>query len=342
MQRRWFQLIAAGILALGAASEGFAQPGCGGFGFGRRSFAFGSNRVLGGGWYGAGFGWGAGWGCRPCFGWRPACGGWPVNSWWGPGWGGLGYGWGWPGCGYGGWYGGVRYSGVESVFLSVPFGGGASFFSGSVVPYPVPVWTPYAVPVPFWLGAAPARSPRARFAASAPPSVRALPAEPTRAVAAIASPSRTVPATSMVARRRAARLVAAGDRALAASAGGRVGMKAAEASYRRAVAAVADDPDVLIRHAVVLTLQGRNVEAAAACERAIALDGRLADRPADRRPGELPPVVARGRRILADLAGHTEVADAAARASIAALEARWIDGAAAPVVALAARGPSGR
>jgi len=121
-------------------------------------------------------------GCRPCFGWRPACGGWPVNSWWGPGWGGLGYGWGWPGCGYGGWYGATRYSGVESVFLSVPFGGGASFFSGSVVPYPVPVWAPYAVPVPFWLGAAPARSPRARFAASAPPSVRSLPAEPTRAL----------------------------------------------------------------------------------------------------------------------------------------------------------------
>ena len=336
MRQRWLQLIFTGMLLLGAASEGLGQPGCGGFGFARRSVVFGG-------------GWRGGWGCQPCFGWRPACfgwrpacGGWPVNSCWGPGWGGSGYGLGWPGCGFGGLYGGSRSYGFESVFLSLPYGGGASFFSGSVVPYPVPVWVPYAapyaVPVPLWFGAVRGRGPLASAEALAP----ARPVEMTRGLAAIARSPGAVRSSSPGARKRATKLVAVGDGELLASAGGTAGLKAAEVSYRRATAAVTDDPELHIRHALALAWLGRNAEAAAACSRAVAIDGRLSDRPADRQPGQLPPIVFRGQRILADLAAHLDAEDVAARASVAAFEARWIRGEAAPIEALAARGPSGR
>jgi hypothetical protein len=117
---------------------------------------------------------------------------------------------------------------------------------------------------------------------------------------------------------------------------------AAEASYRRAASTTDDDPDLHIRHALALTWLGRSDEAAAACLRAVSLDGRLADRPAERLPDELPPVVARGQRILADLAIAGQADDAEASAAVAAFQARWIGRAEAPLAALAARGSADR
>ncbi|MBM4022285.1 MAG: hypothetical protein FJ284_08605 [Planctomycetes bacterium] len=102
-----------------------------------------------GGWYG---GWRAcGWTACPPWGgyaWPSIC---SPRPWCGP-W------YGWPGCGGGGWYGGATFFGDQSVSLAWPAGGGATFFSGSVVPFPVLYAVPYGVPCPVavpWFGAPP-------------------------------------------------------------------------------------------------------------------------------------------------------------------------------------------
>ncbi len=326
MRKTWFSALVAALIVVAGAPEASAWRGCGRVGFVNRGFGYGWgwNRgwcgpgLVGPGFVGPGCGWGFGY--RQCFGWRAPC---------------IGYGYGWPG--FGGWYGG-GFSGCESVFLSVPFGGGATFFSGSVVPYPVPVWAPYGA-APFWFGevARPRAATRAVEASSVrvnPSPVRPLPT----AVAAAPAPGLRRPIT-VAARKRAAGLVTAGDRHLLASGAEPARLSAAAASYRRAVAAAADDPDLHIRQALVLTWLGRGDEAEAACARAVALDGRLADE----EPGQVAPLLARGRRILQGLADDLPAGDAPARTMLAAIEERWLRGPeVVQAVALAANTPSDR
>lgn len=334
MRKTWFSAVVAALIVVVAAPEALAWRGCGRIGFVNRGFGYGwgwNRGWCGPGVFGPGFvgpGWGSGFGCRPCFGWRAPCFGWRAPC----------FGYGWPG--FGGWYGGGFYSGFGSVSLAVPYGGGATFFSGSVVPFPVPVWAPCAVP-PLWFGATTRPRAAVEALAAAPAPVRAAPAParlvPTAVAAAPAPGLRRI--VTVAARKRAAGLVAAGDRHLLASGGERAGLSAAAASYRRAVAAAADDPDLHIRQALVLTWLGRGGEAEAACARAVALDGRLAEE----GPGRVAPVVARGRRILQGLAADLPAGDAPARTMLAAIEERWLRGAeAAPAVALAAHTQSDR
>ncbi len=327
MRSTWFSAMVAALIVVAGAPEALAWRGCGRVGFVNRGFGYGwgwsrgwcGPGLVGPGFVGPAYGWG--FGCRPFFGWRAPC---------------ISYGYGWPG--FGGWYGGGFSSGCESVFLSVPFGGGATFFSGSVVPYPVPVWAPYGVP-PFWFGEV--SRPRAAMTAVAASPVQVIPA-PVRpvptAVAAAPAPRLRRPIT-VAARKRAAGLVTAGDRHLLASGAEPARLSAAAASYRRAVAAAADDPDLYIRQAMVLTWLGRGDEAEAACARAVALDGRLAED----EPGQVAPLRVRGRRILQDLAADLPAGDAPARTMLAAIEERWLHGdVSAPAVALAANTPADR
>jgi hypothetical protein len=350
MRRAWLVAGAALAIAVGGTAQALAQPGCGpfGFGFANRSFVYGSSRFIGGGWCGPGIGWGHRFGCGPAWpmvGWRSGCFGWTVTPWAGGVWA-SGFGcmpssgwWGWPGCGFGGWYGGTSWSGVQSVSLAVPSGGGASFFSGSVVPCPFPVWAPDAVGyrwrAPLLGGVAVRRTPAgANLLRSG-----VVPSQPALAVAGRQIPRPQPPRPAgIVARKRAAKHVADGDRQLIASGGERSGLSAAAASYRRAALAAADDPDLHIREALVLTWLGRSEDAAAACGRAVALDGRLAGRD----QGQVPAVVARGQRIIGELAGGVAFHDARAREAVAALAERWTRGMVAPVSALAAAGASDR
>ncbi len=325
--------VALVLVAVSAAGEAHAQPGCGRPGISSRGFVFGSGRFLAGGTYGLQVGWGWGGGCSPCLGWRPPCSDRPMRCWSRP-FCGPGFGWGsWPRCGFGGWYGTGFAYGADSVFLATPFGGGATFFSGSIVPFPEPVWAPgggwCSGPLPLWLGAA--SGPTATIASIPPRGAAPEPLlQPTAAIATrpLPNPPRTI---AVAARRRAARLVAAGDRQLLASGGERAGLMAAAASYRRAAAAAADDPDLHIREALVLTWLGRREAAEAACGRAVAIDGRLAERQA----GGIAGVVARGRRLLDDLASGLAVDDARGRAAVAAIQDRWQPGREAQIAALA-------
>jgi hypothetical protein len=320
-------LLLTATLSLLTTSAAVAAPWCGSFGYGNAGYAAGysiaaSRSVWGGGWCGPRWGWGCGpriprW-CGPC---GPAfprrcwpnvwVGGWPTGGWCGTPWFGGGYGAGW-------------YRGYDSVFLSAPAGGGATFFSGAIVPYPVPVgwygwpanwlpgwgvtpWgisaTPYGTLLPAGVGpqfgpagvlpflgvnaAAEARGPAVE------PSAR-LAVEPRPVIAASIAPTgRTVAirASNGLARLRAARLVAAGDAQLRKAAGDREKLTAALASYRQAAAAAADQPDTHVRQAVVLVALDRAAEAKSSIERAIAIDGRLAA-PAGPAPGDRRQAVA--------------------------------------------------
>ncbi|MFM1902399.1 MAG: hypothetical protein RLZZ440_299 [Planctomycetota bacterium] len=330
MRRTWLTVVAMAGLALVGSLEARGQLGCGRFGFTGRGIGCGSSRFLASGFCGPRFGWGGR--CSPWLGWRAPC--------WGPPVCGPAFGWGcWPNYGFGGWYGTGFAYGAESVFLAAPFGGGATFFSGSVVPFPVPVWAPgawYPGPAPLWFGGA--SRPTATVASA--PSRPAAPAPRFDPASAIAVRPRPNPprTTTVAARRRAARLVAAGDRQLLASGGERAGLTAAAASYRRAAAAAADDPDLHIREALVLTWLGRQEAAAAACGRAVAVDGRLADRQA----GDPPGIVARGQRLIDELASGLAADDIRGRAALASLKERWQPGQAAPVAALAVTSPADR
>jgi hypothetical protein len=243
-----------------------------------------------------------GWG-----GWcGPRWGGWcaPRWNWCGPRWGWGCRPWGW-GCAP--WYGATTWSGYDSVSLSVPVGGGATFFSGALVPYPVyggwgypATWVPggygwYGYPYgtvlpsgfapqfgpagvfPFLgLGASTANANAGALAARAPTASRPVIA------AAPQGGGRTavVRASTGVARLRAARLVAVGDRNLRAADGDPVRLTAALDAYRRAAAIAQDQPDIQLRQSLVLMALDRQDQADAAISRAVAIDGRLAPVPA--------------------------------------------------------------
>jgi len=314
------------------AEPAHAQRVCRGFGPGY-GVAVARSCWYPGGWYG---GWRTAciprpWACRP-WGWGAACTSWGVPVWprvCGPRpWCGPWYGW--PGCGFGGWYGGGSFFGYESVSLAVPPGGGATFFSGSAVPFPVPYGVPYGVPYPVavpWFGAA------VRPAAVAP-IVAAHRSE--QRLRRSDSPARIVPPpprpVMVLARRRARTLVAQGDDLLRRAAGDPVRLEAAASAYRRAAAVAADDPDVHIRHAIVLAALGRRAESGQAARQAAAIDGRLADRPGERNGDEATPLVARGRAILRTIAA---VEDGPLPGPFAELATAWAGGGPRPLGAVA-------
>ena len=243
-----------------------------------------------------------GWG-----GWcGPRWGGWcaPRWNWCGPRWGWGCRPWGW-GCAP--WYGATTWGGYDSVSLSVPVGGGATFFSGALVPYPVyggwgypATWVPggygwYGYPYGTVLpsGFAPQFGPAGVFpflglgASTANVNAGALVARASTAsrpviAAAPQGGGRTalVRASTGVARLRAARLVAVGDRNLRAADGDPVRLTAALDAYRRAAAIAQDQPDIQLRQSLVLMALDRRDQADAAIGRAVAIDGRLAPVPA--------------------------------------------------------------
>lgn len=332
------RLLAVLVIAsvVGGSTPAQAQRWCTDFGYGNGGYDAGYSMVVG---RRCGWGYGGGYGCLPRFScWRPC---WrPYRGFCGA----PGFSFGWPRCGFGGWFGSSSFYGTQSVYLAAPFGGGASFFSGSIVPYPVPYAVPYAVPYPY---AVPAIAPWPWFsdatarpaAAQAVAAVRAVAGPAARAagprgpvVIAQASPSARLRAAHPASRRRAADLVATGDRQLREAGGDGRRLKAAAEAYRRAAAAAADDPDIHIRHAIALVAAGRPADADAAARRAVALDGRLGAERGDRGPDEPAPVVARGATILREIAAaHPEAAESMAR-----LAAAWTDRGAGPLARLAA------
>lgn len=240
---------------------------------------------------------------------------WGWGGWCGPRWGGwcapaggwCGPRWGWPcrPCGWGcaPWYGGAAWGFSDAVYLSVPTGGGATFFSGSLVPYPVwggwgypATWAPgvygwYGYPYGASLpsGFAPQFGPAGVLpflrlgASTANAGAGALVARtPTASRPVIAATPQSggrpalVRGSTAIARLRAARLVAAGDRHLRAAQAGPASLTAALDSYRRAAAIAEDQPDIQLRQALVLVALGRQDQADAAIGRAVAVDGRLA------------------------------------------------------------------
>lgn len=352
----------------GDAGCGAVVPGGGGFG----------NAGFGAGYSMSGFrgGW-VGGGCGPVISCRPRWSGWCR-----PGWGG-GYGWdvgcrplcpprpwcqprcapfGWSGswcgtpawnpCGWGGWGGGTVWGFRDSVFLSVPGGGGMTFFSGTAVPYPVfggPYgwgggfgWTP-------WLGAA-AEPGVGTVAAGNRGGARPVIAAAPRA----AGRQAPIRASSGLARLRAARLVARGDAQLRDAGQDPARLEAALASYRQATAAAQDQPDALIRQALVLEALDRRAAAEAVLDQAVAIDGRLAD-PGDvanriaaseapdpifdgRPRADLPPLAARGLAVLREI-GATAGAEGEPAAAIAWLADRWSASWGRGVTAMAANRP---
>lgn len=322
------RLLAALLIAVAVTSpsEAQAQRFCRGFGYGNIGYGAGYSIAVSRGW-----GWG-GYGCLPRFScWRPC---WrPYRAFCGV----PTYSYGWPGCGFGGWSGYSTFYGTQSVYLAAPFGGGATFFSGGIVPYPVPYAVPYAVPyvAPWpWFGAvtAPRAAGQATVvarAAGVPAARAAVPRDPM--AIAQASPSARLRAAHPASRRRAAALVATGDRQLREAGGDARRLRAAAEAYRRAAAATADDPDIHIRHAIALDAAGRPADADAAAQRAVALDGRLGPEPGGRGPDEAAPLAARGATILREIAA----ADPAAEEPIARLAAAWAARAAGPLARLA-------
>lgn len=305
----------------------------------------------------SGWGWGGGWRAA---GWGRACGSRPVCA----GWSAPGFQWGTP-CWGGGWFGGPAWRSEDSVFLSVPAGGGATFFSGALVPtrvwgwgYPTNwapgwqacpggfFWTPYAVPLPAGVGPqfGPAGvlpfmglssvAPAGRQAAGQA-VVRAGNGAPRPVIAAAKAGGRALAmrASSPAARVRAARLVAVGDRHLRAAAGDPAQAAPAADAYRRAAAIAPDQPDIHVRHAVALVALGRAAQADDALAKAVAVDGRLADRVAaagdgppdpvfgDRAAGEPTPLAARGAAILREI-GSGDQADRPGLGRMAELWAR--------------------
>lgn len=316
-----------------AAAQAFGNAG---YAAGYSMAGVGSHR------WGSGY-WSSGGVCGPW--WRGGC-----NLAGGPAAAG-GFWFGWPGLGFGGCQGASSWGGGDSVILSVPPGGGATFFSGRQVPFVtgvVPVvggwpmnwypgyavgpvgWYPVAVPAPFgvgprfgpagilpFLGADAGGAARDGLAAARPAVARQ--------VAARVAPR----PVNDAARRRAARLVATGDRHLrAARAGVPAGARAAVDAYRRAAAAAPDDADIRIREALALVALGDANAADVALLRATAIDGRLAAAPprrgdappdpvfGDRAADAAPPLAARGTAILREIGG-VDAAD------VEWLAARW-------------------
>jgi tetratricopeptide (TPR) repeat protein len=244
----------------------------------------------------------------------------PASAWCGR-WQGGGFGWYRPACFrpfayrpfcppvYG--YGFTNYR----TFSYCSSYGSPGFFSGWSYPYaygcnwysynPM-IYTPYynCYPSAFAPVYGPAGVlPFMGFGAAASPaaSVQSIAARQPSARPALvaAAPRATALATSLrssnaQARLRAGRLMAVGDRHLRSAVDDPARLARALDSYRRAATIAPDLPDNHLRQAIVLTALDRQDDAAAAIQRAIAIDGRLGDDPraAVAAAGRLPPVPA--------------------------------------------------
>lgn len=295
----------------------------------------------------------AGW-CGPRFGWcGPRWGGWcgpRWGGWCGPGWGFRPWGWrrwcapavapygyGWPA-----WYGSTWYPSCGSVWMGTP--GGGSLFSGSVVPVPTIGWPLIAPGFVSTNTAAPATAAlaSARPASAVPPVAQTMLAtiRDMRARREATMAAGVPRASNAVGRLRAARLVAVGDRHMRDAGGDAAKFRLAADAYRRAAAIAADQPDTFVRQALALVASGDRVAADAALARAAAIDGRLAaavSGPAatvgdpvfgDRPAGSVPPVVARGRFILRQIAGPAAGQAGAGGedfSAVATAAARWAE-----------------
>jgi hypothetical protein len=258
---------------------------------------------LSGGYGNAGFSagyssWIGGFGCRPLW---STCG-FGLSSC-GPCWPG---GAGWclprrcdPWIPWSGRYGFSRSWVGESVVLSVPAGGGATFFSGGVNSFVLPgAWYPYGygcgpsayggvlfTPYGTWLpaGYGPSFGPAGVFpflnafgTATAPVASAAKPQ--------LAAVDRVPPVrgSNADARRRALKLVAVGDRHLRAAANAPGRLTGALDAYRRAATIAADLPDTFVRQAIVLVALGREDQARLALTRVTAIDPRIGEVAGDR------------------------------------------------------------
>lgn len=234
--------------------------------------------------------------CVPLFSpapwsYQPFCG--PTFG--GPGWGSVG--WGFNGCGLG-------VSSYRVFSYSTP-----GFWCGSWYPCVVPLYPGglYSFyPSPFYPG------PIFR------PWVPCARAPVARVTQVAMRPVEAVRVASQATRLRAAKLVAIGDRHLRAAVADHVKLRPALDAYRRAETIAADEPDTLLRQALVLTALDRPDDAAAALRRAAAIDGRLADAPApvagaerlpldpvfgDRPLGSPSPLAARSAGLVAGIFG---------------------------------------
>ena len=309
------------LVAGGSAADAQARWWCrgafvpAGFAYGNVGYAAGysvaATRWGWGGWCGPRWGWGY----RPCGFVRPFC-----NPWYAPT-----FSIGCPPYGVGGWYGATTFGCADSVYLATPAWGGASFFSGSIVPFPyLGAWgypttwlpgcyaspggvicTPYGTPLPGGSGFGPVFGPAGVLpflgvtastmgsaGAVASPAVvaaRSVPAaRPVIAAAARSGggPAVVIRASGGLARLRAARMVAVGDRHLRAAQADPARLQLALDAYRRAAATAQDQPDTYVRQAIALVALGRRELADAALDRAVAVDGRLGTRAA--APANLP------------------------------------------------------
>lgn len=351
MRRCWWLIAAAALVAVvdGQSARGWGSYGNGGCGPGFAGVPV-TAQHCGDGWSSQG---GV---CGPW--WSGGC-----NTVCGPG-AGPGFWFGFPGFGFGGCYGSTRVVGAESVYLPVPNGGTAYFFSGRLVPfvaacewyeypvygYPVygyptfgyPGWTyPVSGPViaPRRAGFVPRyyhpRGLRPHFGANVPAAEAGNAAPAARPLVASRQPSVPRPSNA-AARSRAAKFVASGDRRLREAEGAAARLESALGLYRQAAAAVQDDPDIHVRQALALVALGRFDQAERALDRAVAIDGRLAAEPLNRVAGPPDPVFGdrpadsrsplaeRGQAILDDIAAEAG-GDAAATESLARLARRWSD-----------------
>lgn len=371
--------VCAALLAFGFAAEAragrffcrgpYAAPT---FAYGNAGYAAGySTAVTRWGWGGwCGPRWG-GW-CAPRWGW---CG--PRWNWCGPRWGWGCRPWGW-GCAP--WYGATTWGCTDSVYLAAPAGGGATFFSGSLTPYPVwggwgfpATWVPgaygwYGYPAGVSLpgGFAPQFGPAGVMpflgAATANPSAGAVvanspaaAARPTITVAARGGGRAAIRASTAVSRLRAARQVAVGDRHLREAQGEPARIAQAIDAYRRAAAIAPDQPDIHLRQALALVALGRDGQADEAIDRAVAVDGRLAAAPpqpanglqaapdpvfGDRPAGSPPAFATRGAAILQEIAAQAGGGEG--REVVAVLADRWSRRFDRGIAAIAANPAAGR
>jgi len=247
------------------------------------------------------------------------CPPWPVC--WDPcGFGSFGWrrgGWWSGGCGWDPWVGPAWYGPwvcptpavIWPPIVVSPFG---SYFSSWLPAGTVPVFGPAGVAPYLGLTA------RGPLATGFVPGIAAARRDDgRRLLAGLTNPApakATARSSNRVALQRAARLVAKGDDALRAAVADERRLADALDAYRRAVAVAPDLPDTFVRQAIALVAAGRDDDAAAALGRAVALDRRLglaplpapAGRPADpvfgdRPAGSAPPVIARGRALLAEV-----------------------------------------
>ena len=342
------------------------------FAYGNAGYAAGySTAVTRWGWGGwCGPRWG-GW-CAPRWGW---CG--PRWNWCGPRWGWGCRPWGW-GCAP--WYGSTTWGCTDSVYLAAPAGGGATFFSGSLTPYPVwggwgfpATWVPgaygwYGYPAGVSLpgGFAPQFGPAGVMpflgAATANPSAGAVvanspaaAARPTITVAARGGGRAAIRASTAVSRLRAARQVAVGDRHLREAQGEPARIAQAIDAYRRAAAIAPDQPDIHLRQALALVALGRDGQADEAIDRAVAVDGRLAAAPpqpanglqaapdpvfGDRPAGSPPAFATRGAAILREIAAQAGGGEG--REVVGLLADRWSRRFDRGIAAIAANPAAGR